>query len=59
MKITKSFDITLADAISELDLNHDEIRHLETETKKRRVASAKVGHQTYYRKDTLKRMFNR
>lgn len=53
------FDIKLADAITELKLTHDEIAFLGRETKARRVANAKSGHQTYYRKATLVRLFNR
>lgn len=53
------FDIALADAISVLELTKEEVQQLGDATAKRRVASAKIGHQTYYREATLRRMFNR
>lgn len=53
----KGFDITLADAIAHLNLNEDQIKHLGQITANKEIAHAVVGHQVYYRKGQLERMF--
>lgn len=53
----KGFDITLADAMSELNLNMDQIKILGDMTKDRKIASATIGQQVFYRRRTLQELF--
>lgn len=53
----KGFDITLADAISYLNLNEEQLKQLGTMTKDRQIAHAVVGNQVFYRAEQLKRIF--
>lgn len=57
MKYPKGFDIKLSDAISELNLNEDQIKQLGLMTARRRIACAFVGHEVYYRRATIERLF--
>lgn len=50
------FDISLADAISELDMDHEQIRLVGELTAKRQIANAKVGRNVFYRKATIERV---
>lgn len=56
-KYPKGFDITLMDAISQYQLNEEQIKRLGTETHDRTIAHAFIGHQVYYRRVTIERMF--
>lgn len=51
------FDISLADAISELNIDHDQIKLIGELTAEGKIANAKVGHNVYYRRATLERLF--
>lgn len=50
------FDISLADAIAELDMTHSQIQLVGELTAKRQIANAKVGRNVFYRKATLERL---
>lgn len=57
-KPPKGFDISLADVISEFNLGVDEIQFLGEITAKNQIAHAVVGHNVYYRRTTIERLFN-
>lgn len=54
----KGFDISLADVISEFHLGVDEIQFLGEMTAKNQIAHAVIGHNVYYRRTTIERLFN-
>lgn len=51
------FDISLADAISELDMDKKQIQLVGEMTALRQIANAKVGRNVFYRRATLERLF--
>lgn len=53
----KGFDISLADVISELNMNEDQIKLVGELTATRKIAHAFVGNNVFYRKATLERLF--
>lgn len=53
----KGFDMTLADVISEFNLNEDQIKQLGEATVNRKIASAMTGRNVFYRKSTIVGMF--
>lgn len=58
LKPPKGFDISLADVISEFHLGVDKIQVLGEMTAKRQIAHAIVGHNVYYRRATIERLFD-
>lgn len=59
MKINypKGFDMTLAQVISEFDLNDNQIQKLGNLTATRQIANAFVGKNVFYRRATMERLF--
>lgn len=55
----KGFDIALLDVISEFNLSEGEIKQLGelTATKRSGLAHATIGHQVYYRRAQIQRLF--
>jgi hypothetical protein len=53
----KGFDISLADAMSEFNLDEKQIKELGELTARREIANAQVGRNVYYRRATIERLF--
>jgi hypothetical protein len=51
------FDISLANVMTEYNLDDKQIRQLGELTATRQIASATVGHNVFYRKATIERLF--
>jgi ethanolamine ammonia-lyase small subunit len=54
--VPRGFDISLADAISELNMNKEQIQLVGELTATRKIANAKVGRNVFYRKATIERL---
>lgn len=57
VKAPKGFDILMQDAISQFNLDGEQIKKLQHMTANREIANAQLGYYVYYRRATIERLF--